>query len=295
MTHSPQRWEALALGMVLLAANGLRAEGINWHHDPAAARQQASKVGRPILFDFGTETCFWCKKLDVTTFRVAAVADLVNERFIAVKIDADREPGLTKQLGVEQFPTLVVVGPDGEVLGRHEGYAEAPKMTAFLHQALQKMPAPHKPIQEPPAPQVASPNAEKQARARELLRLARQDYEERCYMACLERCRLVTSSYGYLEEAEEARQLAQRITGDHATWQRTCARLSDSLGELYLKEAQTLLAAGKVEEGRGYLDRVLQVCPHSAWACKAAALLETIHSKDVRGNAPAPVCKGQNQ
>jgi thioredoxin-like negative regulator of GroEL len=135
------------------------AEDVKWRNDYAAARKEATETGRPLLFDFGTEACFWCKKLDATTFRDPKVVKLLNERFIPVKIDGNKYPQLTSTLKVEGFPTLIVASHDGKVLGRRDGYADV----AELMTLLDKAPAPvaPKPVQ-PPAPKPLT-DAEKQA------------------------------------------------------------------------------------------------------------------------------------
>ena len=138
-----------------------QAQDIRWRHDYAAARREATETGRPLLLDFGTEACFWCKKLDSTTFRDPKIAKLIDERFIAVKIDGDKHPRLVEALGIESFPTLVLATPDGKVIGRHEGYADVAQMTALLAKPQAASP----PVKPAPAP-VPDPDADRR-RAKE--------------------------------------------------------------------------------------------------------------------------------
>jgi thioredoxin-like negative regulator of GroEL len=117
------------------------AQEVRWRHDYSAARREATETGRPLLLDFGTEACVWCRKLDATTFRDPKVVKLLNEQFIAVKIDANREPKLTAALGVDSFPTLVLASASGKVIDRHVGYADVSQLTSLLSKA----PAPVRP------------------------------------------------------------------------------------------------------------------------------------------------------
>lgn len=123
------------------------ADDVKWRHDYAAARKEAAETGRPLLLDFGTESCFWCKKLDATTFRDPKVAKRLNEQFIPVKIDANKHQQLTAALRVEGFPDLVLASHDGKVLGRHAGYADVAQLTALLDKA--PAPAAQKPLAKP--------------------------------------------------------------------------------------------------------------------------------------------------
>src|SRR5205085_1408605 len=98
-------------------------------------RREAAETGRPLLLDFGTEACFWCKKLDATTFRDPNVAKLLNEHFIPVKIDGNKDERLTQAAKVESYPTLILATADGNVLGRHPGFADVAQLTALLGKA----------------------------------------------------------------------------------------------------------------------------------------------------------------
>src|SRR6516165_12457598 len=74
------------------------AQEVEWRIDYNKARQEAIDKGRPLLLDFGTENCFYCKKLDATTFRDAAIVGLLNKKFIPLKIDANRNMALADAL-----------------------------------------------------------------------------------------------------------------------------------------------------------------------------------------------------
>ncbi|HEY1379376.1 MAG TPA: DUF255 domain-containing protein [Gemmataceae bacterium] len=115
------------LSAVVLAACARSAHGqsVQWRTDYNAARKEATEKGRPILLDFGTENCMWCKKLDMGTFRDPLVVKVLNESFVSLKVDADREATLTQILHISQYPTLVMAGPDGKIIGVLEGYQEA--------------------------------------------------------------------------------------------------------------------------------------------------------------------------
>jgi thioredoxin-related protein len=133
------------------------AEDVKWRNDYAAARKEAAETGRTLLLDFGTEACFWCKKLDATTFRDPKVVKLLNERFIPVKIDGNKYQQLTNSLRVESFPTLILVTHDGKVLGRRDGYADVAELMALLGKAPAPL-APKPVAAETPKPQPPKPS-----------------------------------------------------------------------------------------------------------------------------------------
>src|SRR5262249_31934973 len=101
-----------------------------------------SEKGKPLLIDFGTENCMWCKQLDRTTFRDPAVVQILSDRFILLKVDAEREANLTQALRIQNFPTLILAAPDGKILGMIEGYQEAPRLIEHLNRTLNAVASP---------------------------------------------------------------------------------------------------------------------------------------------------------
>lgn len=72
------------------AANG----PVRWQPWSASTLALARKLDRPILIDVGATWCHWCHVMDRTTYADSEVADLINQRFIPIKIDSDQQPEL---------------------------------------------------------------------------------------------------------------------------------------------------------------------------------------------------------
>jgi thioredoxin-like negative regulator of GroEL len=122
--------------VALWAVPWCAAQEVEWRLDYNTARREASQKGRPILIDFGTESCTWCKRLDVTTFRDPAVAALLNDRFVPLKIDAERDAPLAAALHVRNYPTIVLALADGKIMEFQEGYLEGPQLAEKLRGVL---------------------------------------------------------------------------------------------------------------------------------------------------------------
>ncbi len=130
---------APALGLMIVGLAVGRpavAQEVTWRLDYNSARKEADDKGRPLMIDFSTQNCFWCKKLEATTFHEPAVAALLNDRFIPVKIDAEREATLAGSLHITSYPTLVMASPDGKILGTIVGYKEAAEFQELLQRVL---------------------------------------------------------------------------------------------------------------------------------------------------------------
>ena len=54
----------VAVSTLVLAAGTVRSQEVQWRHDYDAARKEALDKNRPLLVDFGTPNCFWCRQLD---------------------------------------------------------------------------------------------------------------------------------------------------------------------------------------------------------------------------------------
>jgi thioredoxin-related protein len=109
---------------------------LRWRTDYNSARKEAQEKRLPIIIDFGTADCFWCRKLDDTTFRDPRVVGLLNERFVPLKIDADRDAALANHLRVESYPTLVIATSEGKILAYIKGYKDAEEFHGILQRVL---------------------------------------------------------------------------------------------------------------------------------------------------------------
>ncbi len=192
------------------------AQELRWRHDYSAARKESAATGKPMLLDFGTEACTWCKKLDATTFRNPAIVAQLNERFIPIKIDAEREAKLTEAVQIDSFPTLLLVSSDGKILSRHVGYADTHQMAGFLAKAPAGAPAPSQ------APLALSPAAA-------LLKAARSEHDAGHYLRCVEVCDQLQTHFPSTPECSTARELAASISADPSKWKHLTTQLETDL------------------------------------------------------------------
>jgi thioredoxin-like negative regulator of GroEL len=91
-----------------------------------------------MVFDFGTSNCLWCKKLDDLTLRDPAIISQLNDKFIPVKVDAEKAQQLVEILEIQNFPTLLFAAPDGKILGIHEGFVDAEQFNQQMQRALRE-------------------------------------------------------------------------------------------------------------------------------------------------------------
>jgi uncharacterized protein len=67
---------------------------IQWHEWGEEAFAEAQRENKPMLLDIGAVWCHWCHVMDRESYDDPQVAAIVNERFIAVKVDRDERPDI---------------------------------------------------------------------------------------------------------------------------------------------------------------------------------------------------------
>jgi thiol:disulfide interchange protein len=87
-------------------------------HNSAIAR--AERTGQPVLLFFTAEWCKYCHQLADEVLSRPEIQGLARS-FQCIQIDADAQPELCKQYGVTGFPTLICLGPQGQLTARLVG------------------------------------------------------------------------------------------------------------------------------------------------------------------------------
>ncbi len=118
------------------------AQQVEWRTDYGKARKEAVQKGLPLIIDFSTENCYWCRQLEQRTFTDAAVIELLNEHCVPLHIDAGRNPDLIEKMNIQSYPTLVYASPEGRVLGYQQGFIEAPVFQDQVQRTVNSVSAP---------------------------------------------------------------------------------------------------------------------------------------------------------
>ena len=95
---------------------------IQWHEFGEEAFAAARAANKPMLLDIGAVWCHWCHVMDRESYDDAEVAAIVNEHYIAVKVDRDERPDIDSryQLAVSSltgqggWPLTAFLTPDGK-------------------------------------------------------------------------------------------------------------------------------------------------------------------------------------
>jgi thiol-disulfide isomerase/thioredoxin len=280
---------SLFVSLALLAGSATAsAQELQWLRNYSAAQAQAKELQRPMVLDFGTANCYWCRRLEATTFRDPGVMKTLSEYFVAVKIDADREPQLAQKYGVNAYPTLVFLAPDGRLIGKHEGYVEVARFNLQLERALRdSVPAERPALLTRRTTPVATVEPKRAAEATRLLGIAQDDYRAGQYFQCLARCRQIIETFAETAAEPEAQRLAADIKADPEKARQVRVALANSLGDLYLSGAETALKEGRLHAAEALLERVQHCSPDTPYAHTAKVMLEKLRARPVGENEPA--------
>jgi uncharacterized protein YyaL (SSP411 family) len=95
---------------------------IQWHEWGAEAFAAARRDNKPMLLDIGAVWCHWCHVMDRESYDDPEIAAIVNQHFIAVKVDRDERPDIDSRYqaavqavsGQGGWPLTAFLTPDGK-------------------------------------------------------------------------------------------------------------------------------------------------------------------------------------
>ncbi len=95
---------------------------IRWHEWGAEAFAAAARENKPMLLDIGAVWCHWCHVMDRESYDDPEIAAIVNEHFIAMKVDRDERPDIDSRYqaavqavsGQGGWPLTAFLTPDGK-------------------------------------------------------------------------------------------------------------------------------------------------------------------------------------
>ena len=95
---------------------------IHWQVWGAEAFALAQREQKPILLDIGAVWCHWCHVMDRESYENAETAAILNEHYVAIKVDRDERPDVDSRYqsavqalaGQGGWPLTVILTPEGK-------------------------------------------------------------------------------------------------------------------------------------------------------------------------------------
>jgi len=93
---------------------------VDWYPWGEEALARAKKEDKPILLSIGYSACHWCHVMEKESFENEAIAGIMNERFVNIKVDREERPDLDEiymhavqvMTGSGGWPMTVFLTPD---------------------------------------------------------------------------------------------------------------------------------------------------------------------------------------
>ena len=102
-----------------------RANEIRWRSWGDAAFGEARETNKPVLLAISAVWCHWCHVMDETSYSVPDIIQVINDRYVPVRVDNDERPDVNRRYNMGGWPSTVFLTPEGEII--HGGTYIAPE------------------------------------------------------------------------------------------------------------------------------------------------------------------------
>ena len=89
---------------------------VSWLPWSEESFKKAKELDKPILLDISAVWCHWCHVMDKTTYSDNSVGQLIEEKFVPIRVDRDQRPDIDKRYNMGGWPTTAFLTPDGLVM-----------------------------------------------------------------------------------------------------------------------------------------------------------------------------------
>lgn len=105
---------------------------IQWNYNLDSAITTAQKSNKLIFVDFYADWCGYCKQLDEKTYPNEQVEEKMAQKYVAVKINVDKNPDLASKYSIYGLPTIIIMDSNGNEIKRVEGYQSPSELLNIL-------------------------------------------------------------------------------------------------------------------------------------------------------------------
>lgn len=121
------------LSITAVSAHALESKpgGIAWktYNDGLAL---AVSSGKKVYINFHADWCKYCTKMANTTFKSTKVIAFLNENFVAIQVDTEKEESVARKYKVRGLPASFFLEGDGVQIGNQPGYLDPEQFLKML-------------------------------------------------------------------------------------------------------------------------------------------------------------------
>jgi uncharacterized protein YyaL (SSP411 family) len=126
--------------LLLWTVPGYTAEAqtarIDWEPWSDGVFERAARENRFVLLDLEAVWCHWCHVMDEVTYSDPKVIELIKSRYIAVRVDQDSRPDISRRYEDYGWPATVVFNAGGGEIVKRRGYLAPPVMISMLQEII---------------------------------------------------------------------------------------------------------------------------------------------------------------
>ena len=119
------------------SASPTQTKMIEWHsYDDGMARGKFEK--KKVFLHFTAAWCYYCGVMEKETFKDPAIIASLNDNFIPIKVDFDKEAKTSAFYRVRGLPDTIFIAEDGQIIGRRPGYIPPDILKRILNSILKE-------------------------------------------------------------------------------------------------------------------------------------------------------------
>jgi uncharacterized protein YyaL (SSP411 family) len=116
---------------------------INWDDWSEDIFKKSSNHKKLVILNLEAVWCHWCHVMEEKTYRDKEVIELLNSKFISIKVDQDSRPDLSNRYKDYGWPATIIFDSNGKELSKRAGYINPEEMKNLLTKLI-KNPIPEK-------------------------------------------------------------------------------------------------------------------------------------------------------
>ncbi|MFC6733568.1 DUF255 domain-containing protein [Haladaptatus sp. DYSN1] len=89
---------------------------VEWREWGPDAFAEADDAKKPLLLALSATWCDWCHEMDAATYAEPRIAAHLNDGFVPMRVDVDRQPRIRDRYNMGGFPSTVFLTPEGKLI-----------------------------------------------------------------------------------------------------------------------------------------------------------------------------------
>lgn len=109
---------------------------INWQPWSDTVFEQAKREHKFVFLDLEAVWCHWCHVMEEKTYHDPAVIKLIQQKYIAVRVDQDANPDISNRYEDYGWPATIVFSAEGSEIVKRRGFIQPQLMGSLLQEII---------------------------------------------------------------------------------------------------------------------------------------------------------------